>query len=100
MKETNIDIPLIVVSGTMGEETAIECMRFGAKDYIMNDNLSRLCPAIARELEEAEVKNKQKHIEDKLRLEEQRFRAFVEHSLDIIVITYSRRNCHIFKSGN
>ena len=61
-------------------------MRLGAKDYIMKGNLSRLCPAIARELEDAKVRNKQKHMEEKLRREEQRFRAFVEHSLDIIVI--------------
>jgi CheY-like chemotaxis protein len=60
LKETNIDIPLIIVSGTVGEETAIECMRSGANDYVMKDSLSRLCPAIARELGEVEVRNKQK----------------------------------------
>ncbi len=86
LKEANIDIPLIVVTGKIGEEKAAECMRLGAKDYIITDNLSRLCPAIARELKDAEVRNKQNHIEEKLRREEQRFRAFVEHSLDIIVI--------------
>ena len=42
LKETNIDIPVIIVSGTIGEETAIECMRLGAHDYIMKNNLSRL----------------------------------------------------------
>jgi CheY-like chemotaxis protein len=42
LKETNIDIPLLIVSGTIGEETAVECMRLGAQDYIMKDNLSRL----------------------------------------------------------
>ncbi len=85
-KKANIDIPIIIVSGTIGEETAIECMRLGAHDYIMKDNLSRLCPAIARELEDAEVRNKGKQAEEKLRHEEQRLRAFVEHSLDIIVL--------------
>ena len=60
LKEANIDIPLIIVSGTIGEETAVECMRLGAQDYIMKGNLSRLCPAIARELEEARVRNKTK----------------------------------------
>jgi PAS domain S-box-containing protein len=86
LKEANIDIPLIVVTGKIGEETAAECMLVGAKDYIMKGNLSRLCPAIARELEDAEVRNKQNHMDEKLRREEQRFQAFVEHSLDIIVI--------------
>ena len=51
LKKTNIDIPLIMVTGTIGEATAVECMRLGAQDYIMKGNLSRLCPAIARELE-------------------------------------------------
>jgi PAS domain S-box-containing protein len=86
LKEANIDIPLIIVSGTIGEDVAVECMLLGAHDYIMKGNLSRLCPAIARELKDAEVKNKQKDTEEKLRHEEQRFRAFVEHSSDIIVL--------------
>ena len=55
LKETNIDIPIIIVSGTVGEDVAIECMRLGAQDYIMKRNLSRLCPAIARELRQAKA---------------------------------------------
>ena len=86
LKKTNIDIPLIMVTGTIGEATAVECMRLGAQDYIMKGNLSRLCPAIARELEDAEVRKKEKQIEEKLRYEEQRFRAFVENSSDIITL--------------
>src|SRR5208337_88463 len=46
LKSANIDIPLIIVSGTIGEDVAIECMRLGAHGYIMNGNLSRLCPVI------------------------------------------------------
>ena len=86
LKEANIDIPLIIVTGTIGEETAAECMRLGAHDYIMKGNLSRLCPAIARELKDAEVRNKGKQIEENLGYEQRRFRAFVEHSSDIIVL--------------
>jgi PAS domain S-box-containing protein len=63
LKESNIDIPIIILSGTMGEETAVECMRLGAQDYIMKGNLSRLCPVIARELKEAKIKNRQKQAE-------------------------------------
>jgi PAS domain S-box-containing protein/putative nucleotidyltransferase with HDIG domain len=86
LKEVNVNIPIIIISGTIGEETAIECMRLGAQDYIMKSNLSRLCPAIARELKESKVRNKQKHTEEKLRHEEQRFQALVENSSDIIVL--------------
>jgi diguanylate cyclase (GGDEF)-like protein/PAS domain S-box-containing protein len=86
LKKANVDVPLIVIAGTIGEATAVKCMRLGAKDYIMKHNMSRLCPAIAREIEEAKVRNKKKQIEEKLRDKEKRFRAFVEHSSDIIVI--------------
>ena len=86
LKESNIDIPIIVVTGTVGEETAAECMRLGAQDYILKANLSRLCPAIARELEDAKIRNKGKHTKEKLRYEEERFRAFAENSSDIIVV--------------
>jgi PAS domain S-box-containing protein len=78
LKETNIDIPLIIVSGTIGEETAVECMRSGAKDYIMKNKLSRLCPAIARELVDADSRSKRKQVEGELRESEGNFR----HSLD------------------
>ena len=62
-KEANIDIPIIIVSGNIGEDVVVECMRLGAHDFVMKDNLSRLCPVIARELEETEVRNKQKQAE-------------------------------------
>jgi diguanylate cyclase (GGDEF)-like protein/PAS domain S-box-containing protein len=73
LKEANINIPLIVVTGAIGEETAVKCMHLGAQDYIMKDNLSRLCPAIDRELKEAEVRNKQKQAEDALRESERKY---------------------------
>ncbi len=70
LKEINIDVPLIIVSGAIGEETAVECMRSGAHDYIMKTNLSRLCPAINRELMEAESRRKRKQAEQALRNEQ------------------------------
>jgi PAS domain S-box-containing protein len=63
LKEANIDVPIIIVSGTIGEEMAVECMRLGAQDYFMKNKLSRLCPAIARHLEDAKVRIKQKQAE-------------------------------------
>ena len=86
LKETNIDIPLIIVSGTIGEETAVECMRSGAHDYIMKNSLSRLCPAIARELEEAEVRNKHRQAENALRESEEKYRNLIERATDGIGI--------------
>jgi PAS domain S-box-containing protein len=53
VNEMNLDLPFIVVSGAMGENTAVEMMRAGAADYLMKDNLLRLAPAIERELKDA-----------------------------------------------
>jgi PAS domain S-box-containing protein len=86
LKETNIDVPLIIISGTVGEETAVECMRLGAQDYIIKGNLFRLCPVIARELEESEVRNKQKQAEsqrkavlEELHKSEEKYRTIIEN---------------------
>lgn len=87
LKKKNIDIPLIIVSGAIGEETAVECMRMGARDYIMKGNFSRLCPVITRELEEAVIRNKQKQAEDALRQSEKLFKEITENSTDIIIIS-------------
>ena len=67
LKESGLDIPFIILSGAIGEETAVEVMRAGAHDYIMKDNLARLIPAIERELSEAEVRRQRKQAEEDLR---------------------------------
>ena len=48
-----LDIPFIIVSGNIGEDVAVEAMKAGAHDYVMKKNLSRLIPALDRELREA-----------------------------------------------
>jgi PAS domain S-box-containing protein len=88
LKKTKIDVPVIIISGVAGEETAVECMCSGARDYIMKDNLYRLCPAIARELTEAKNRKKQKKKEEDerkkigeaLRKSELSFRSLFEAS--------------------
>jgi signal transduction histidine kinase len=53
LEDRGHDIPLIVVSGTVGEARAVELMRLGARDFVLKDDLARLSPAITRELGEA-----------------------------------------------
>lgn len=53
VQELGLDIPLLVVSGCIGEETAVALLKEGAGDCVMKDNLARLSPAVARELKEA-----------------------------------------------
>ena len=55
-KEHELDIPFIIVSGTVGEETAVTALKAGAADFVLKGNMTRLIPAVEREL--AEAKNR------------------------------------------
>ena len=61
------DLPVITVSGNVGEEFAVNVMRAGAKDYVRKDSLSRLIPAIERELADAAARRERRGLEDRLR---------------------------------
>lgn len=80
LKESGIDIPLIIVSGAIGEETAADCMRCGAHDYVMKGNLSRLVPAVERELKEAESRAQRRRAQEELRESEERYRELVRYA--------------------
>lgn len=67
MKESDLDLPFIIVSGHIEEETAVAAMNAGAHDYIMKDRLARLVPAIQRELREAAVRHARRESEQNLR---------------------------------
>jgi len=79
--EKGIDVPFIVVSGTVGEDLAVEMMRSGAKDYIMKNKLARLLPAIERELSDAKDRNKHRQSEKALEVSESKYRNLVENAL-------------------
>jgi signal transduction histidine kinase len=64
LKKSGLDIPFIIVSGAIGEEMAVTAMKAGAHDYIMKDNLTRLIPAINRELREAKVRQEHRQAEE------------------------------------
>lgn len=68
LKESGIDIPFIIISGTIGEDIAVEAMKAGADDYLMKNNLKRLIPAIERELRESNSRAVRKQAEEKLRI--------------------------------
>src|SRR5215217_5510317 len=55
LKKTNIDLPFIIVSGTIGEESAVNALKAGAHDFIIKGNFARLLPAIERELKDAAI---------------------------------------------
>ena len=67
VREYGSDVPVLIVSGCIGEETAVSAMKAGASDYIMKDNLARLVPAIGRELREADSRRQRRKAEEALR---------------------------------
>ncbi len=56
VKRLGIDVPFLIVSGTVGEEHAVAAMRIGAHDYVLKDDLSRLAPAVEREMADCAVR--------------------------------------------
>ncbi len=67
LNEARLDIPFIVISGTVGEETVIKLMKSGARDCVMKDHLGRLPGAIERELKEVEARRQLRKVEEQFR---------------------------------
>ncbi len=89
-KERSPETPFIVVSGTIGEEIAVETVRSGAVDYVMKDRLARLLPSIKRALNEAEARAERKRVEDALRKSEEKARYLTDSAQDAILMMDSQ----------
>ncbi len=91
-KKKGFDVPFIIVSGGIPDEAAVAAMKAGAHDYIMKNNLARLCPAVDRELREAKIRKERKLGVNKLRKSEERYRTLFEDSRDAIYISSEQGN--------
>jgi two-component system cell cycle sensor histidine kinase/response regulator CckA len=80
LKASGLDIPLVIVSGSIGEETAVSLMKAGANDYVLKDKLSRLAFTVERALVDAEDRRRRKQAEEALKLA----RFSVDHASDFI----------------
>ncbi|HEY2016108.1 MAG TPA: response regulator, partial [Bryobacteraceae bacterium] len=67
VQQKGADLPFVIVSATIGEEAAVEAMRAGAHDYVLKHRLSRLVPAVQRELRESALRRERRNLEDQLR---------------------------------
>jgi two-component system cell cycle sensor histidine kinase/response regulator CckA len=84
-KATRPDVPVILISGTVMEEHAVECLHIGATDYLLKDRLERLVPAVRRALQEAETRRARQRVEAALGESESRKAAILDSVLDCIV---------------
>lgn len=76
VREQSPDVPFVFVTGTLGDERAVEALKRGATDYILKDRLSRLGPAVVRAIEDARIRKKQLAAEATLREQLDELRRF------------------------
>src|SRR4051812_27358569 len=92
VQELRLDIPFIIVSGTVGEDTAVAAMKAGAHDFFAKDKLKLLMPAIERKMREAADRRKRLWAEQQLHKSEERFsKAFLASPVAIGIITLDGR---------
>lgn len=81
LRESGSNVPFILISGTVGEDIAVEAMRLGATDYLLKDRLGRLGSAMHRAMREIEDRAARRHAEESLRKTEQRLRIVFNESV-------------------
>jgi serine phosphatase RsbU (regulator of sigma subunit) len=74
LQQLELDLPFIIVSGGIGEETAVAAMKAGAHDYLMKGHLARLLPAVEREIREAANRDAKRQAKEALRKNQEQFR--------------------------
>ena len=86
LRTRGVDIPFILVSGSVGEDMAVSAVKAGATDYLLKDRIARLGAAVTHALEERRLRSNEEEIIRLLRASEKRFRALIENSLDGIAL--------------
>jgi diguanylate cyclase (GGDEF)-like protein/PAS domain S-box-containing protein len=86
LQARQLDVPFIVVTGMLGEEATVECMKRGAADYLLKDRLARLGPAVVLALEQKRLRDEKRQAEGALRESEERYRTLAEAVQDMIYI--------------
>jgi PAS domain S-box-containing protein len=103
LQELAVDLPFIIVSGSIGEEIAVAAMKSGAHDYMLKGNLTRLAPAVERELREAHIRRERREALAQVEESEQRLGAIlsqvavgiVQTALDGRLMSANQRFCQI-----
>lgn len=87
LHESDLDIPFIIISGSIGEELAVQTLKAGATDYLLKDSLGRLGPAVRRALRESKERARRKSAEQAQRESEHRLRQLAENVQEVFWMT-------------
>jgi len=93
------DVPLIFVSGAIGEERAIEMLRRGATDYVLKRNLSAIAPSLRRAVEQLEERRQRRRAEEALRSSRARLSAILEIAPDAVIALDSDHRIRLFNQA-
>ena len=98
LQDHGLDIPMIVVTGTLGDELAAECVKRGAADYVIKDRMARLGQAVTHALEQKKLREDKRQAETTLRESEEQYRAVVNNANDGIAITVGTEQVFVNKA--
>src|SRR5580658_10058597 len=87
LRKSGLDIPFILISGTVGEDIAVEAMRQGATDYLLKDRIARLGVAVEQALEKKRLRDEAKRVEAALVESQAKFRQLADNITDVFWIT-------------
>jgi len=98
LRESSLDIPFLIISGTMGEEQAVESLKAGATDYLLKARLDRLPMVVERALREADDRAQRRRMQMALRESEEKFRQLAENINEVFWIIDPIKNELIYIS--
>jgi PAS domain S-box-containing protein len=93
------DVPFIFVTGSLGEEMAIQALKSGATDFVLKHRLATLPPAVHRALRQAEFRVQRKQAEEALQSSEERYRSLVDLSPDALFVQIDEKLVFINSAG-